>query len=339
MTKPTDLSTKPNVLKNIFKLVDFDYSPEDRFTAAWGYVLDREPALAQAVADIFLCETALNAKVKRVTDHPDCNSLKRPDFRIECDGLDILVEHKLEAGLHENQLENYLNLCGPNTYVAFVAPSYQPVPKGVLAHPHYLKPHGKDHFKWSDLYGAVKAQKGWLAEEFSDYMSCLGMMPFTLKGPEDIFDTRIKPVQFETALKAAADKIFVASNPGCFLKGTQTGLGVEVRTPHEAISLIYAWAAQRSSDIKEYEGPVLSVKVFEIDVSGQRALASGLITTPSGLAVSRFILGKPIRVGKGVCRYSYLAPLVDVIQDTKEATVQQMIEMLSVVRADFWLRR
>ncbi len=52
------------VLKNIFDLPRFE-GAEDRFTAAWGYGLVRERALAQAVADVLLRARGLTAKVNR----------------------------------------------------------------------------------------------------------------------------------------------------------------------------------------------------------------------------------------------------------------------------------
>lgn len=335
MTEAIASLEKPYVLKNIFKLTEY-VGPEDRFTAAWGYVLDREPALAQAVADILVKDQGLATKVIRVTDHPECNSLKKPDFRIECEGLDILVEHKLDALLHENQLENYLDLHVPRTYLAFIAPAYQTVPEQVLRNPLYLKPEGRDHFRWSDFHGAVKSQPGWLMQEFADYMNSLGMAPFTLKGAEDIFDTRVKPVQFDKALKLAADQVFARDNPSCWLKGTQTGRGREVRTPRASLTLIYIWAEQRSSHVRECDGPVLAVNVFERDIAGPCPLPESFVMTPSGLAVRRHHLVTLIKQGEGNCRTTYVAPLVEILQDTLEATVRLLAEMLMVIRADYW---
>jgi hypothetical protein len=50
------------MLNNIFELAEYQ-GVEDRFTAAWGYLLNREPQLAQAVADILL-ESALPSAVR-----------------------------------------------------------------------------------------------------------------------------------------------------------------------------------------------------------------------------------------------------------------------------------
>lgn len=146
----------------------------------------RDKDLAQAVADILLKGRGLSVRVIRVTEHPQLNSLKQPDFCIECEGLNILVEHKLDALLHEEQLENYLELEPDRNFVALIGPAYQAVPVAVLSATRYLKPEGKDHFRWSDFHRAVKSRPGWLAQEFAEYMTSLGMAPFTLRGTEDI---------------------------------------------------------------------------------------------------------------------------------------------------------
>ena len=195
---------------------------------------------------------------------------------------------------------------------------------------------GKDHFKWSDFYEAVKSHGGWLAQEFAEYMNSLGMAPFTLKGVEDIFDSHAKPVQFDEALRLAADRVFVRNNPGCWLKGTSTGIGREVRAPSADLTLIYIWAEQRSTYVPECYGPVLAVSVYERDITGKCPLGDASMMTPSGLPVHRHQLIKPSKQGEGTCRTTYVAPLVEIIQETREATVLRMAEMLSSVRADFF---
>ena len=335
LAEPTNSSDEPKVLKNIFLLSQY-YGLENQFTAAWGYVLNRDMVLAQAVADILLKDRALSARVIRVTDHPRLNSLKQPDFCIECEELDILVEHKLDALLHEEQLENYLGLNPARNYVALIGPAYQAVPEAVLGAARYLKPRGKDHFKWSDFHGAVKSRPGWLVQEFAQYMTSLGMAPFTLKGNEDIFDREQKPLQFEEALKLAASQVFGTGFPGCSLRGTPTGLGREVRTPLASLTLIYIWAEQRSTYVRDIDGPVLAVNVYERSPKVGGHLEDASLLTAFGFSVRRHFLTKPLKQGEGYCRVTYVAPLANILQETREATVQCMTEMLAVVRADHW---
>jgi exonuclease III len=335
VTDSADSLEEPKVLKNIFKLSQSN-GLENQFTAAWGYVLSRDLVLAQAVADILLKSCDISAKVIRVTDHPSLNSLKQPDFCIECEGLSILVEHKLDALLHKEQLENYLSLDPSRNYVALIGPAYQMVPEVVLSATRYLKPEGKDHFRWSDFHGAVASRPGWLAQEFADYMTSLGMAPFLLRGIEDIFDLRQKPVQFDEALKLAANQVFGTGYPGCSFKGTSTGLGREVRTPLDSLTLIYIWAEQRSKYVRDFDGPTLSINVYERNSEEDTRLEEVNVLTASGFLVLRRQLEKPLRQGEGYCRVTYAAPLTKIIQDTREDTVKCMVEVLAAVRSDHW---
>jgi exodeoxyribonuclease-3 len=335
LTDSVEFVEEPKVLKNIFKLSQSN-GPENQFTAAWGYVLHRDLVLAQAVAEILLQHRGLNVKVIRVTDHPKLNSFKQPDFCIECEGFNILVEHKLDALLHEKQLENYLDLDPTRNYLALIAPAYQTVPEMVLRDARYLKPEGKAHFRWSDFYEAVKSRPGWLAQEFADYMSSLGMAPFTLRGAEDIFDRSQKPVQFEEALKLAASKVFITGYAGCSLRGTRTGLGREVRTPLASLTLVYIWAEQRSTYFRDFDGPALAVNVYERKLEEGGRLEDASLLTPSGFLVRRHNLAKPLKQGEGFCRTTYVAPLDMIIQETREATVQRIEEILVVVHSDHW---
>lgn len=279
-------------------------------------------------------------RVLAVVDHPVCSSIKRPDFRIECDALDILVEHKLDAFLHGNQLEDYLSIeprqPSKPTYVAFIAPSVQPVPSGVVAHPRYLKPPRRTHFRWSDFYPSVKSHPGWLAQEFSEFMAHLGLAPFTLKGPEDLFDDTIRrTVEFDFVLEAAARSVFISNHPGCMTKGTPKGRGREVRNPHSNISLVYAWASQKAPCKTGLAGPVLAVSVYERDCSEPCLPATVFRGPQHGIVVERYPV-QPSLVGEGTSRLIYLAPLAAILEDTREATVSRMAEMFRIVRDDFW---
>ena len=70
MTDTKTITARPNVLKNIFTLTDRGSlrGPEDRFTAAWGYLLDREPSVAQAVAEILVKGLGINTKVVKANE-------------------------------------------------------------------------------------------------------------------------------------------------------------------------------------------------------------------------------------------------------------------------------
>jgi hypothetical protein len=230
-----------------------------------------------------------------------------------------------------------LDIDPARNYVALIGPAFQVVPEVVLTASRYLKPSGKDHFKWSDFYGAVQSRPGWLAQEFAEFMSFLGMAPFTLRGTEDIFDMRQKPLQFEESLKLAANQVFGTGNPGCTFKGTPTGRGREIRTPIPSLTLIYIWAEQQSKFVPDVDGPVLSISVYERNPEEDGRLQDAIITTESGYSVHRYQHTKPVKQGVGYCKVTYVAPLVRIIQETRESTVQCMADVLEVVRADHWL--
>lgn len=334
MRDPIEPTRNSKVLDNIFRLPEY-VGLEDRFTAAWGYVLNREPRLAQEVADILLKDRGITANVIEVTDHPKCDPLKKPDFQIKCEGLDILVEHKLDALLHQDQLESYIGFGLAQTYVALIAPSFQPVPAKVLGHDNYLKPAGRDHFRWRDFHPSVKSHPGQLTHEFADYMASLGMAPFTIRGVEDIFDQTVKPVQFNDALKRAGAQVFAKVGASCWFKGTPTCRGLEIHTPSTSLTLIYVWAEQQSTVVPGNNGPVLTVSVYERNIEASSSLENATMATPSGIVVRRHRLSKTEQVGTGACRITYIAPLVDVIQDTRDETVTCIAELLEVIRADF----
>jgi hypothetical protein len=260
--------------------------------------------------------------------------LKQPDFCLECDGLKILVEHKVDALLHEDQLENYLELENGEHYVTLIAPAYQVVPARVLENSRYLRPAGKNHFKWSDFHDAVVSQPGWLTQEFAEYMTSLGMAPFTLKGAEDIFEQGKRPVQFEEALMVAASKVFASNNQKCSIRGTASGLGREIRTPHPSLTLIYIWAEQRSTYVRDIDGPVLAVNVFERDDEQESLLEDARFLTRSGIDVHRRKLSNLLKQGAGFCKVTYVASLEKIVQDTREDTVQCLVEILSAVQTD-----
>jgi hypothetical protein len=43
-----------------------------------------------------------------------------------------------------------------------------------------------------------------------------------------------------------------------------------------------------------------------------------------------------LKLGEGFCRITYVAPLAEVIQETREFTVKYMAEVLAVIRDDHW---
>ncbi len=337
--------------ENIFRLAEVE-GAEDRFTAAWSYLLKREPELAQVVTDLLLdplrsgpgnpwseSDFKKASRVLGVTNHPsEYDSALRPDFRIDCDGLHVLVEHKLEALLHERQLQSYLEM--PHTvptFIALVTPSIQPVPGDVLRHLRYLKPKEGSHFRWSDFYPAVKNHPGWLAEDFVHFMNHLGLSPFTLGGAEDIFDATRDVKDFREALKAAACEVFPEGASRFAVKATPTGRGCEIRNPRAELSLIYAEAERTPAWKSGAIGPALAVAVYEKNTTMPNLPEAVLKSPLVRIAVQRNHIAPTVQ-GEGTARLCYLAPLTELIQDTHADTALRIADVLRVVQDDLHVR-
>ncbi len=101
----------------------------------------------------------------------------RPDIRIITQRERILVEHKIEASQHieavaghaegYSQLERYL-AADPKARVGLVTLGPTDVRPGVLENSRYLRPSGRTHFVWHDLFPAVEtyAQQGGADDPF-----------------------------------------------------------------------------------------------------------------------------------------------------------------------------
>lgn len=102
-----------------------------------------------------------------------------PDLALTLTGGQvILCEHKIEApetlgaedgdGEAVRQLERYLRL--PVDGVAYFRSTWKPPSAAVLAHPKYVRPKGKEHFLWRDLYPVLEHGTTdltrWLVEGF-----------------------------------------------------------------------------------------------------------------------------------------------------------------------------
>jgi hypothetical protein len=85
----------------------------------------------------------------------------RPDLVLKLkDGRHVACEHKLDApettavvpetGAMRRQLERYLEL--PVDAVAYFRPALVEVSEDIVEHPRYLRPAGRTHFLWRDLY-------------------------------------------------------------------------------------------------------------------------------------------------------------------------------------------
>lgn len=167
-------------MKNIFCL-STRLTEEDRFTAAFCYLIDSIPNIGQALVDLFSAQSdSVSSRFLNVEDHPRLSSVNRPDLRIACDDFDIVCEHKIVSGLGPLQLERYLSLRQDKPYyLVLVARSVVSVSDQVLRQPHFLRPREQaaNHFRWHEIYPIVASRSERLARDFTDYMKLLGMEP------------------------------------------------------------------------------------------------------------------------------------------------------------------
>lgn len=146
---------------------------------------------------------------------------------------------------------------------------------------------------------------------------------------------RQKPVQFEDALKLAANlvlhwvpRLLVQRHPYWVGSGGTYTASIAYADLHLGGAAI--------SYVSGIEGPVLAINVYERNLE-QGSLFEGVsIPTASGFSVRRHRLAKPLRQGEGFCRSTYVAPLAKIIQETRESTVKCMAEVLTAVRDDHW---
>lgn len=337
MPEPDLTPFRSEGLPNIFRLADYAV-PEDRFTAAWGYLLQREPQVARDVVSIILASRpGLTGTLRGFTNHPTYDLQSKPDFRMDFEEFRLLVEHKLDAPLSETQLERYLALSPEQPpLVAFVASEFRALPDTVLAHERYLRPAKGHHFRWSDFFPAVRARETDLAQQFADYMKSLGMTPYELKGPEDLFNGTGKPEQFSTALKAAAESVFERV-PGAVIKRDPSRLGVQIQRALPTVPLFYVVAERFSALLQDVRGPTLSVQVFEANSHTPATLDTLTIHTAAGLTVYRQALTGTSTLSDGTkrCRVVYVVPLSDVLSETGKETRDRISDLLGLVRSDW----
>lgn len=120
----------------------------------------------------------------QVQYHPGC-----PDLQIRlASGRLLLLEHKVDASLQQNQIERYLEIedeLGRPAYVSLISRKHLNVSEAVLNNERYLRPEGGAHWFWSDLYDWLPTPKKpfgseWVRRCFLDYLELIGLAPSLL---------------------------------------------------------------------------------------------------------------------------------------------------------------
>lgn len=326
--------------QNLFKLASIP-SGEDRFTAAWGWLLTRHPNLAQDVA-VTLCagRSELLPAVQNVADHPSYNLADKPDFRIRCTDFDLVIEHKLDAWLSVAQLQRYLAIQYDRpSYVALISTLPCPTPEVVLDDPRYLRPEGKPHFRWSDLYSHVERHVGHddIGSQFLEWMDDLGMRPYEVIGPEDVFDLTKAPEEFCSNLVQAAESVF-EDRPKARVQRDPSRRGIQIRGALDQVSLLYLSAENKvPSTLTGVPGPVLAFKVFELIDGTVAPKEPRRQSTASGIEVQRVRTSEAenASVETRQCRTVYGVSLNRMLSTSREATIANITEVLRMVRTEW----
>lgn len=175
--------------RNIF-LLEENIDREDRLTFAWSWMLNLLPDLGQAFCDLVAERSGLpTSRFQSATDHPSYRVSDFPDMLLTTSDWQVLFEHKLDAPMDREQLGRYLALAGrfPQTRLAFMSRDPWTIDASVLSDPLYLKPHGRDHFLWTDIYPLVAACRSHAATDFEQYLARLGLRPESWGGIGDPF--------------------------------------------------------------------------------------------------------------------------------------------------------
>lgn len=250
-------------MENVFRISP-RIGPEDRFTAQLHYVMDCIPEIAQAWANHLLARAGKpQAKVVRVVDHPTYSLEDHPDFRFECETVDIICEHKLGSPLGPRQLERYLDLRGPKpAYLALISSGIVAVPDAVKESKSYLRPvdNGLVHYRWDELYPLIWERPERLARDFAEYMADLGMRPLAGGSWNDLFvsDERARAFEEQWTLVRSHFRQL-----GVTCKADQSGRGLQIQHPEPWAPLLHVAARQTVEPPEQaMPGPYLRASLY-----------------------------------------------------------------------------
>jgi hypothetical protein len=257
-------------MTNIF-LLRYIPANEDFFTAALEYLLNEVPELGQEIVD-YICQDSVQKglKFKKAIDHPSLGDPKnKPDLLLQCEGGNIICEHKLESNLGANQLERYLGLAKLQeipTHLALISNKNHLVPDAILESEQYLKLSGRKHFLWQDIYPIVANHPHRLAQHFKQLMAEFGMVQHTpIAGWENLFDPGFDQYQiFRNTLKDSIRPHFRQLGASCAMDG-EGRWAYRIKYPQEApwLHLMYVYAkAENKSPEFHWERPSLNATIW-----------------------------------------------------------------------------
>jgi len=250
-------------VSNIFTLSS-GLAEEDRFTGSLNYVIDSHPHIGQAMCDHLLLSAGLEkAAFVRSTDHPQGTMEDRPDFLLECEGIDIVCEHKINSPLGKRQLERYLALQRSKPFVvALISNGVCDVPKAATDHERYICPLNSDiaHFSWQSLYPLIQGDGNRLISDFLEYMRSLSMKPIACESWKDLFDRSDVAEAFGHHWQEVKGYF---KNEGATCRIDRSKLAIQIGQPNDWLHLMYVFVSPNAEPRHEgIDGPYLGARLY-----------------------------------------------------------------------------
>lgn len=232
-----------------------------------------------------------SARFLGADNHPAGTDESRPDFRLRCDTLDIICEHKLGSPLGPRQLERYLALPYADPFcVALITAVPCVVSAEVLSADRYLRPRQSQlmHFRWQDLYPLVAARPERLARDFAAYMRDLDLHPWQQAGWNDLFTSSTTATAWS---EQWSDVRAFFGQQGIRTRRDEDHLGLQVMYPRSWLHLLY-FDVNRTITPSEprIDGPYVRAQVYVRADDPATALshcASRVCDTPLGVIAKR----------------------------------------------------
>ena len=250
-------------MANIFTLSS-QLGDEDRFTSSLQYLIELYPEIGQKIADhILKLSGKPHSKFIQSSDHPTATLQDKPDFLIDCEDVEIICEHKIDAPLGEKQLERYLALKrDKKNYLILITSQHCIVSEEVLNNSKYLRPIQSNYpyYRWQDIYPIIKEHNSRISQDFAEYMVSLGMKPWQSNILDNIFESAESANFFGQSWEKVRNEF---KGKGALCKVSSQKLGFEIGRPFPWLRLLYIFATQQNKSYNfNYNGPYLMANIW-----------------------------------------------------------------------------
>lgn len=318
---------------NIF-LVDPRLGLEDQVTAFWHYVLSVVPGLGQAFVDLVAQRARLgSSRFVGAIDHPIGDRGNHPDLLIQCEGYDILFEHKVDSPLGPSQLHRYLDLAEKRKWrLALMTARRLDLEESICESAVYLRPQevsAPQHFLWQDVHALLAESSHHLAGEFKEYLEVLGLGHFSWTGFGNPFIDQHAAAELKS-MYGALRQLF--ASPGVSCRLTSGSLIYQIRKPFSAVHLVNIGPLESVAQWdRRLRGPVMALWAWarRTGAVDQRVLPRAEEAIPG--SSPRILIDNnddptalPYDGNVFVERYYYI-PLDQVLTESKEASQARLI--------------